>query len=234
MRRNLFLDILYPRHCPVCHEITVPWGRKICDTCKDKLKPIYGARCFCCSKPLQREEQEYCKDCRKARQFQQGLGIFPYSTLLQNSLFQLKYGKRQEYGTFYGEFAAYYSREKIEKWRINLIIPIPLHLRRLEKRGYNQAGIIAEALGKKLGIPVDERILKRQKNTKPQKELNHQERQKNMRNAFVARKKLEGENILLVDDIYTTGSTIEEAAKELKKAGAQKIFFLTVAIGADS
>lgn len=212
----------------------MPWGRKICDTCKDKLKPIYGARCFCCSKPLQREEQEYCKDCRKARQFQQGLGIFPYSTLLQNSLFQLKYGKRQEYGTFYGEFAAYYSREKIEKWRINLIIPIPLHPRRLEKRGYNQAGIIAEALGKKLGIPVDERILKRQKNTKPQKELNHQERQKNMRNAFVARKKLEGENILLVDDIYTTGSTIEEAAKELKKAGAQKIFFLTVAIGADS
>ena len=212
----------------------MPWGRKICDTCKDKLKPIYGARCFCCWKPLQREEQEYCKDCRKARQFQQGLGIFPYSTLLQNSLFQLKYGKRQEYGTFYGEFAAYYSREKIEKWRINLIIPIPLHPRRLEKRGYNQAGIIAEALGKKLGIPVDERILKRQKNTKPQKELNHQERQKNMRNAFVARKKLEGENILLVDDIYTTGSTIEEAAKELKKAGAQKIFFLTVAIGADS
>ena len=89
-------------------------------------------------------------------------------------------------------------------------------------------------MGKKLGIPVDERILKRQKNTKPQKELNHQERQKNMRNAFVARKKLEGENILLVDDIYTTGSTIEEAAKELKKAGAQNIFFLTIAIGADS
>ena len=78
--------------------------------------------------------------------------------------------------------------KKLKKWRINLIIPIPLHPRRLEKRGYNQAGIIAEALGKKLGIPVDERILKRQKNTKPQKELNHQERQKNMRNAFVARK----------------------------------------------
>lgn len=132
MRRNLFLDILYPRHCPVCHEITVPWGRKICDTCKDKLKPIYGARCFCCSKPLQRAEQEYCKDCRKTRQFQQGLGIFSYSTLLQNSLFQLKYGKRQEYGTFYGEFAAYYSREKIEKWKIDIIMPIPLHPRRLK------------------------------------------------------------------------------------------------------
>ena len=233
MKRNLFLDILYPRHCPVCHEITVPWGKKICDTCREKLKPIYGRRCFCCSKPLQKAEQEYCKDCKKTRQFQQGLGIFPYSTLLQNSLFQLKYGKRQEYGSFYGEFAAYYSREKIEKWGIDIIIPIPLHPRRLEKRGYNQAGIIAEALGKQLEISVEEKILKRQKNTKPQKELNHQERQKNMKNAFVVRKKLNGENILLVDDIYTTGSTIEEAAKELKRAGAEKIFFLTVAIGAD-
>lgn len=233
MRRNLFLDILYPRHCPVCHEITVPWGKRICDTCKEKLRPIQGPRCFCCSKPLEMAEQEYCRDCRKTRQFQQGLGIFAYSSLLQNSLFQLKYKKRQEYGTFYGEFAAYYSKETIEKWGIDIIIPIPLHPRRLEKRGYNQAGVIAEALGKKLGISVSEKILRRQKNTKPQKELNHQERQKNIKNAFVAKKKLDGENILLVDDIYTTGSTVEEAAKELKKAGAGKIFFLTIAIGAD-
>ena len=113
-------------------------------------------------------------------------------------------------------------------------MPIPLHPRRLEKRGYNQAGVLAEALGKKLGIPEDEKNLKRRKNTKPQKELNHRERQKNMKNAFIVRKKLKEENILLVDDIYTTGSTIEEAAKELKKAGAQNIFFLTIAIGADS
>lgn len=63
--------------------------------------------------------------------------------------------------------------------------------------------------------------------------MNHQERQKNIKNAFLAKKKLNGENILLVDDIYTTGSTVEEAAKELKKAGAGKIFFLTIAIGAD-
>ena len=76
MSRNLFLDILYPRHCPVCHEITVPRGKKICDTCKEKLRPIQGPRCFCCSKPLERAEQEYCKDCGKIRQFQQGLGIF--------------------------------------------------------------------------------------------------------------------------------------------------------------
>ena len=234
MSRNLFLDILYPRHCPVCHEITVPRGKKICDTCKEKLRPIQGPRCFCCSKPLERAEQEYCKDCGKIRQFQQGLGIFPYSTLLQNSLFQLKYGKRQEYGTFYGELAAYYSRDKIKNWEIDMVIPIPLHPRRLEKRGYNQAEIIAQAFGKKLDISVEKKILKRQKNTKPQKELNHQERKKNMKNAFVVQKKLNGENILLIDDIYTTGSTIEEAAKELKKAGAQNIFFLTIAIGADS
>lgn len=234
MSRNLFLDILYPRRCPVCHEITVPFGKKICNVCRKKLKPISGPRCFCCSKPLSMSEQEYCRDCMKIRHFNQGLGIFSYSSLLQDSLFKLKYGKRQEYGTFYGEFAAYYSRDKIEKWKIDFIIPIPLHHRRMEKRGYNQAAVIATALGKKLKLPVEDKILKRRKNTKPQKELNHHERQENMKNAFIVRKKLNGGNILLVDDIYTTGSTIEEAAKVLKKAGAAKIFFLTVAIGADS
>ena len=170
------------------------------------------------------------------KQFQQGLGIFSYSTLLQNSLFQLKYGKRQEYSAVRSMVSSPHTipREKIEKWKIDIIMPIPLHPRRLEKRGYNQVRCACRGIGKRSLIPVDEKNLKRRKNTKPQKELNHRERQKNMKNAFIVRKKLKEENILLVDDIYTTGSTIEEAAKELKKAGAQNIFFLTIAIGADS
>ena len=231
---KLFLDMLYPRRCPVCHDIAVPGGSRICNVCREKLKPITGPRCFRCSKPLKREEQEYCKDCRKTRLFDQGIVIFPYGSVLQESLFKLKYGKRQEYGSFYGQIAAVYSREIIRNWGVEIIIPIPLHRKRMEKRGYNQAELIAEALGKTLCIPVDSRLMKRKVNTRPQKELDYRERKQNMKNAFF----LKGENryrrILLVDDIYTTGSTIEAAAELLKRNGAENVFFLTIAMGADT
>lgn len=231
---KLFLDMLYLRRCPVCHDIAVPGGSRICNVCREKLKPITGPRCFRCSKPLKREEQEYCKDCRKTRLFDQGIGIFPYGSVLQESLFKLKYGKRQEYGSFYGQIAAVYSREIIRNWGVEIIIPIPLHRKRMEKRGYNQAELIAEALGKTLCIPVDSRLMKRKVNTRPQKELDYRERKQNMKNAFF----LKGENryrrILLVDDIYTTGSTIEAAAELLKRNGAENVFFLTIAMGADT
>lgn len=231
---KLFLDMLYPRRCPVCHDIAVPGGSRICNVCREKLKPITGPRCFRCSKPLKREEEEYCKDCRKTRLFDQGIGIFPYGSVLQESLFKLKYGKRQEYGSFYGQIAAVYSREIIRNWGVEIIIPIPLHRKRMEKRGYNQAELIAEALGKTLCIPVDSRLMKRKVNTRPQKELDYRERKQNMKNAFF----LKGENryrrILLVDDIYTTGSTIEAAAELLKRNGAENVFFLTIAMGADT
>ena len=231
---KLFLDMLYPRRCPVCHDIAVPGGSRICNVCREKLKPITGPRCFRCSKPLKREEQEYCKDCRKTRLFDQGIGIFPYGSVLQESLFKLKYGKRQEYGSFYGQIAAVYSREIIRNWGVEIIIPIPLHRKRMEKRGYNQEELIAEALGKTLCIPVDSRLMKRKVNTRPQKELDYRERKQNMKNAFF----LKGENryrrILLVDDIYTTGSTIEAAAELLKRNGAENVFFLTIAMGADT
>ena len=94
--KNTFLDILYPRRCPVCHDIPVPGTQKICSGCRERLRPVTGPRCFKCSKPLKDPEQEYCSDCsRRTHLFDQGIGIFPYNTLLQESLFKLKYGKRQ-------------------------------------------------------------------------------------------------------------------------------------------
>lgn len=232
--KNIFLDILYPRHCPVCHDIAVPRGQKICTSCRGKLKPITGPRCFRCSKPLGNSEQEYCRDCERVRYFDQGMGIFPYSSVLQASLYWLKYGKRQEYGVFYGQVAAAYTNERIKEWGVEVIIPIPLHRKRMEKRGYNQAEIIAQAAGKRLGVPMDTRILKRAVNTKPQKELDAKQRKENLKNAFQVKKKFCEQRILLVDDIYTTGATIDAAAKVLKRAGAQKVYFLTIAIGTDA
>lgn len=233
--KNGFLDLLYPRRCPVCHDIAVPAGQKICAECQKKLTPAVGPRCFRCSRPLKKNEQEYCRNCRtKSYHYDRGIGIFAYGTVLQQSLIKLKYENRQEYGTFYGEFAAYYAKKQISNWGIEVLIPIPLHAKRMQKRGYNQAEIIASAMGKCLEIPMDGEILKRVRNTRPQKELTEIERQQNLKLAFQISGRMKYKNILLIDDIYTTGATVNAAAETLKNAGAEKVYFLSIAIGTDA
>lgn len=232
------LNILYPRRCPVCHDIAAPRGQRICTKCREKLVPVQGPRCCICSKPLEDPQEEYCGDCRRiGHHFKKGIGIFPYNPIIQNSLYQLKYGQRQEYGVFYGEFAALYAQKEIAQWKIEMLIPVPLHRRRQEKRGYNQAEIIARSIGDKLDIPVNIRSLYRRKNTKPQKKLNPSERKNNMKDAFCIRKSgtesVNGKNILLTDDIYTTGATLDAAAQCLRNAGAKEVYFLTIAVGRD-
>lgn len=111
-------------------------------------------------------------------------------------------------------------------------MPVPLPKKRKRARGYNQAELIAEGLGRAFEIPVDAASLIRKKNTVPQKELDRQGRMQNMKNAFMlADSFLPVRTILLVDDIYTTGSTLDAAAFTLKQRGVQKVYFLTISIG---
>ena len=121
---------------------------------------------------------------------------------------------------------------QVRRWKIDEIIPVPLHKSRKRKRGYNQAGIVAEELGKLLHIPVNHRAVLRIRNTRPQKELNDTQRIHNLKGAFaVPENQKIKPNILIVDDIYTTGNTIERVAEKLKAAGAEKVYFLTISIG---
>ena len=108
----------------------------------------------------------------------------------------------------------------------------PLHRARRRKRGYNQAQILAENLGRMLCIPVDSKSLARRKKTSPQKKLGHNERKKNLKNAFAVTPAFRPvRKVLLVDDIYTTGNTLDAAAKALKEKGVEKVYFLTISIG---
>lgn len=120
----------------------------------------------------------------------------------------------------------------IRRWGIEEIIPVPLHPARKRTRGYNQADILAEELGKILDIPVNRKVLYRIRNTKPQKNLDNMQRISNLKGAFaVSKQQGVKKAVLLVDDIYTTGSTIHKAAYMLKLAGAEKVYFLTISIG---
>lgn len=120
----------------------------------------------------------------------------------------------------------------IRGWGPDLIMPVPLHKRRRRKRGYNQAGILGRRLGRLLGIRVDDKSLVRRAYTDPQKKLGRRERKKNLRNAFALKESFKPvPAVLLVDDIYTTGNTIDAVSEVLKKKGVEKVYFLTISIG---
>ena len=120
----------------------------------------------------------------------------------------------------------------VKEWKIEEIIPVPLHRSRQRKSGYNQAQILAEEIGKKLEIPVKKDVVKRIQKTRPQKELGSRERIQNLKGAFgVSRSWIPKKCVLVIDDIYTTGNTIHRVAEVLKKAGVQKVYFLTISIG---
>ena len=148
------------------------------------------------------------------------------------SIYQFKYKNRRIYGEFYAKEMARLYGNLIRFWGVEVIVPIPLHRRKKRLRGYNQAAVIAKQLGKIMGIPVDCNSIVRNRYTRPQKELNDKERKQNLKQAFtVTNKWKKYKRVLLIDDIYTTGSTIDTVAEELKKNGVQKVWFLTISIG---
>ena len=120
----------------------------------------------------------------------------------------------------------------IRRWSPDVIIPVPIHISRLKMRGYNQAGLIAEALGRIVGIPIDEEALVRVIKTAPMKELSNRERVKNLQNAFQADEKVvRYKKVLIVDDIYTTGATFDACAAVLKQAGVREVYGISLCVG---
>lgn len=224
------MEILYPETCHFCGKVC---KEKICPECAKKIEYIQEPRCKRCGKPIRYEETEFCADCAKSPAFyEQGRSVWLHKGPVRWSIYQFKYHNRRIYGEFYAEEMYRLYGDKLKEWGIELILPIPLHKRRKRKRGYNQAELIAKHLGKISGIPVETRAVVRVQNTKPQKELNDKQRKKNLREAFRITKEWKTpKNILLIDDIYTTGNTIDAVAKVLKEKGNHKVWFLTISIG---
>lgn len=224
------LGILYPQTCCFCGKVN---KNNICKECGKKITYIHEPVCKKCGKPIRYEEKEFCGDCsEKEWYYEQGKSVWLHTGNVRWSIYQFKYHNRRIYGKFYAEELFRIYGDVIRRWEIDVIIPIPLHGRRKRKRGYNQAEIVAKYLGKLTGIRVDTKSVVRVHNTKPQKELSHKERKRNLKNAFRITKHWNRvKNVLLIDDIYTTGNTINSVAKVLKENGAHKVRFLTISIG---
>lgn len=238
MRLYRALDWIYPRRCPVCDGILEKQEPYICRTCAGKLKPIREPRCRTCGRGLRSMTEEYCADCgRRQHAYDRGFAVYPYHGKIRESLMRFKYSGRQEYANFYAQAIWSYGEDIIRHMRPELLIPVPVHRKKLRMRGYNQAQVLGRRLSEKSGIPMLTDLVIRTRNTLPQKELDRQQRKRNLQNAFALKKPdrmFPWKRVLLVDDIYTTGSTVDALAVLLKEAGAEHVFFVAAALGGDS
>ena len=225
-------DFIFPPRCLGCAEILLQ--QSFCPTCNEKIKFITGSLCPICGMAFfdSPAPDHLCGNCLERKPyFSLARAVASYETLILDTIHQFKYGRNISTGTALASFMAEFCFPDFDFTDYSLILPVPLHIRRLRERGFNQALILAKAIGKKYSIPVNFSLLKRRKFTLTQTGLDKKEREKNIRGAFAVtdNAKTEGKNIILIDDVYTTGATINQCAKTLIKAGAGKVAVLTLA-----
>jgi ComF family protein len=228
------IDLLYPRRCPVCFNVVAQKEGLIHGKCRPLLKCVHEPACLKCGKPIENATKEYCVDCGSHKYtFKYGKALWVYNEASSQSVLAYKYKGKKEY-------AGFYSRELLKahgSWICSLspdaIIPVPLNRKKQRMRGFNQAELIARNLSLTLKIPMDSNLLLRNRLTAPQKELNPKERLRNLKKAFSINPKHQKmyRRVLLIDDIYTTGSTIEACAKVLTENGTKEVYFLCLCIG---
>lgn len=226
------LEFLYPPVCPFCQKVTDD-STGICAACRAGLPYIEEPRCMKCGKPVRDEEQEYCRDCGgRTPAYEQGRSLWLHVRPVTDAVYQFKFHNKRYYAEIFAEemvrrYGAWIRDRKVEE-----ILPVPLYSGRRRERGFNQAELLAKGVGRRMGIPVNTEAVFRIRSTRPQKELDDRERIRNLQGAFgVSRHWKPAKCVLLIDDIYTTGNTIHRISKVLKKAGAQKVYFLTISIG---
>ncbi|MBR5337144.1 MAG: ComF family protein [Lachnospiraceae bacterium] len=224
--------MVYPRVCPLCNELL--WeDDRICGKCRDSIEYISEPYCLKCGKSIEYAEKEYCLDCMKSDHlFTAGRAVFQYRDDIKKSIYRFKYKNKREYASFYGEEMAKCCGAWIKAVAPQVFIPVPLYPKKQAQRGYNQAELIARALSDHIPIPVADDLVYRVKSTVPQKELSDDSRKKNMKKAFKMAENIVKLNVVMViDDIYTTGSTMDAISEVLLSAGVKEIYCLSLSIG---
>lgn len=233
MTGEFLLDMFYPRRCPVCDEPLPFGGGLICEGCREKLTFVKEPRCRICGRLLYDETKEYCKDCGDGHHvFKKAVSVFVYNDVMQRSVSRFKNGGRQEYARFYAESMWKAVGEEIRSFNAPYLIPVPIHKEKLKKRGFNQAELLARELSRISGFQLVNDLVVKVRNTAPQKSKDREERLKNVKRAF----KLSGNVVklteaVLVDDVYTTGSTADEIARLLLCAGVKDVYVATLCSG---
>ena len=216
----------------VCDGLTDQPGEGVCRKCKEQIVYIKEPYCLKCGKQLGQEEKEYCSDCERIRHYYvQGTALYDYGSMA-DSVFRFKYAGRAEYAAFYGKDLFMKKAGWLAGIRPDALVPVPIHPSKMRSRGYNQAYLIARELSGYCGIPVAKELIGRKLRTQPLKNLSHEERQNNLKRAFkILQNDVKLDTIVIIDDIYTTGSTIDAMAKVFMETGIDNIYFMALTIG---
>lgn len=233
------LEWVFPRRCPVCAEIVEQdcrRSRKICPDCYRRLRFVSEPRCRGCGRRIADSAEELCENCRRhSFHFEYGLVLLDYNEETMRSMADIKYKGRREYLDFYAEETVRRLGEQLRRLRVDGLVPVPVHRKRRIQRGYNQAEILARGIGRRLGLPVYPQALRRRRNTQALKELDAGQRRQALRTAICPGKLPENARaLLLVDDILTTGATMESCANALRAAGAERIYSFCLCAKSDA
>ena len=233
------LDIVYPDniYCICCGSI-IDKSRaySLCDTCMERIHWITGRTCACCGKALQDTYTgELCYDCMEEKHsFDRAFSCVEYGLYERAVIMDFKYADKAYIGRKLAEVM--HDRISLEDISYDVIVPVPIHKSRKNRRGYNQAEIIARHMSRLSGIPCAN-LLTRIRATEAMKNLSIAQRKDNLKSAFEVpaymREALQGKSILLIDDIYTTGATFDECSEVLKASGAGAVYCMAFASGAN-
>lgn len=216
------LDLLFPPVCGGCDKTGSRW----CADCQKKIKILNGIVCEVCGLP--QEQVGTCKTCLADKPHFRMLRAWTiFEDPIQNALHKLKYRKDMSMG----DAIAYNMLPFVENlnWQIDMMIPTPLGRERIKQRGYNQVAMIAKPLAMALQVEYAPNELTRKKETRTQVGLTKVERKKNVEGAFQAGASVKRKNIVVMDDVSTTGATLSSIAEALYQAGAENVYALTVA-----
>lgn len=234
MLLKALLDILFPPLCHCCKAF-IPGHADIhiCPDCLEKIRTVTSPLCPVCGLPhaLEGGIDHLCGTClTEPRPFERARAAVGFEGPVQDLVHRFKYGKKAHLSRPLGLLASRFPENFKTDAAADLIVPVPLHDRRLRARGFNQSQLLGAVVAKEWGIPLSVDNLRRLRWTEPQTGLAAAERERNVRGAFgVARPEhFDSKRLLLVDDVYTTGSTVTECARALKRAGAREVSVLTV------
>jgi competence protein ComFC len=227
------VSLLYPPVCTICRR-SIRAGEYLCDQCESKAVRIVAPFCEKCSEPFEGSIADAftCANCaHRTIYFDAAVAAYRGRGIVRQIIHEFKYNRQIHLRHLVSRWLhAAMDDERLRGRRFDVIVPVPLHPTRQRERGFNQASLLAELLSARSSIPAKP-VLERTRYTTTQTALDRSERMENLHNAFRLRKNADvrGWRVLLVDDVLTTGSTLNECARVLKRAGALSVHAATAA-----
>ncbi len=234
------LDLIFIPNgrCPICLRVIFFSDDFICSSCEEKLEVVRGKRCKKCGKEIE-QQMNYCSDCiGNEYHYENGYCLYNYEGSIRKIIHDIKFANCPDLAAYMGKKLGLSLQACLWIGEIDMLIPVPLHENRIKVRGYNQSEKISWGImqsfvdaDKFTKITLEIKCFVRKRDTPHQLELKREERIENVKKAFAVTdyEKIRGKVVLLIDDVYTTGATIEACSETLIKGGARKVYFATLA-----